>query len=294
VRGFEVKGLPAGYSGVRYSRTRQQQERRLRRRLDMHISGIVRTAQGQSRSCRVLNLSDDGLYFRYAAEGSAQEYHRGEPVEIFMAHHPLNDEAGLCFRSKIVRTDSHGVGVRFLRSEPEAAYKLSGYLPAERKRQVPEPKGKSVSDNFFTGKVVDARLVVSLLALLLMGLGTWLGFDRLGKHPTQPQVVTLDQPVQDSDRFAQIIEPQPEVDAGAEQKQWVINIITFRSEQEADAFLQNAHSRGVNAYKEATLVDGKSLWRIRVGGMKTHTQARLKAIRVRALLGMDDLWITTG
>ncbi len=287
-----MKNLQSGHNGVTYSRTRRQQERRLRHRLDLHVSGIVRSSHGQSRSCRVMNLSDDGLYFRYAGTGCSRghEYLCGEPVEILMAHHPLDDEAGLRLKSKVVRTDSQGVGVRFLHPEPEAAFKLSGYLSADRAsvaraKKKPTPPALPIS---WSEKHI--KLAFTLAGVLLMGLGSWLAISSLDL--SRPVVEVSGQPNLESERFAQVVEPLPEAAVVPESKQWIINIITFRSETEADTFLQNTRNRGVNAYKEITRVNGESLWRIRVGGLKTHTQARLRAIRIRALLGIEELWIT--
>lgn len=72
---------------------------------------------------------------------------------------------------------------------------------------------------------------------------------------------------------------------------WVINLASVANKKNAESFIAQAKSRGVNAELSQVTVKGKKRWRVHVSGFATDAEARAEARVIKEKLGIDDAWI---
>jgi hypothetical protein len=73
---------------------------------------------------------------------------------------------------------------------------------------------------------------------------------------------------------------------------WVINLASYASESIAARKLADFESKGVAAEQVAATVNGKPIYRVRIGGFDTRKSATARAETIRQQLGLKETWVT--
>ena len=72
---------------------------------------------------------------------------------------------------------------------------------------------------------------------------------------------------------------------------WVLNLISFQREVDAERFAIKANSKGVAAEINQVTVKGMKYWRVQVPGFSSADEASTKGSEVQNKLGLKDVWI---
>jgi cell division septation protein DedD len=91
---------------------------------------------------------------------------------------------------------------------------------------------------------------------------------------------------------------QPTVDVKIQRQEsnrtsgrWAINLVTLQQKVDAEHFVMEANSKGVDAEINQVTVRGKKYSRVQVAGFSSPDEARTKANEVQDMLGLKDVWI---
>jgi cell division protein FtsN len=87
--------------------------------------------------------------------------------------------------------------------------------------------------------------------------------------------------------------PSPAGSAPAPESGWAVQIAAYPYSSEADSKVAALRKEGINAYRVAALVDGKTWYRVRVGGYESEEDAAVARNELRVRLGQPELLIAS-
>ncbi len=73
---------------------------------------------------------------------------------------------------------------------------------------------------------------------------------------------------------------------------WSINLISFSSRRSAEQEQQQLQKRGIDTVLRAARVDGRTWYRLQVGGFDSKAEAEAYLSRVKSIDGLDSAWVT--
>jgi cell division protein FtsN len=74
--------------------------------------------------------------------------------------------------------------------------------------------------------------------------------------------------------------------------QWVINLASLGSRQQAENFQSKAGMKGFDTSLQQATVRGKEYWRVQVTGLATRNEAEARGEAIKQRLGLKEIWIS--
>jgi cell division septation protein DedD len=144
----------------------------------------------------------------------------------------------------------------------------------------------------------DAELEALLLEVEAAQRTEELAFQEVltAPKPPPPPSFVPDAPVDPATTPAAVAEPpaDPEPTPGGAARPlegWVVQVASYHTEGEADARVAQLEAAGIDAYRVAAMVQGRTWHRVRVGGYPTKEAANEGRLDLAGRLGTDDLQV---